>query len=174
MPAPSRLKSYRKPDSMFQLRATGADLREISRELRAQNQKEITRQFRKELRAVAAPFVPAVRKAIDGIPVKGTSGSTGLRERLKKDVKLTVRTVGKNARVSIGIPGNRMPPHEGSLPAMMEGTKKWRHPVFGDHDSGTWVGQESHPFFYRTVRMMGPAAKAAINRVTDRITRKIT
>lgn len=164
---PSR---YRGP-GMFEVRASGADLRKISRELRAQDNKEITRQFRRELRAAAAPFVPAVRASIDAIPVKGTSGSTGLRKRLKKAVKLTVRTVGRNAQVSIGVPGSRMPSHEGSLPAMMEGTKRFRHPVFG-HD--VWVSQDSHAYFYRVVRPMGATAKVAVNRVVDQITRKIT
>jgi len=156
----------------IQLLHTGADLRQVSKELRRMNDKEITKRFRKELRAAAAPFVPAVRAAIDDIPVKGTSGSTGLRKRLKKDTKLPVRTVGKNASVSIGLPGAGMPSGQRALPAAMEGTKKWRHPVFGDTD--VWVQQEPHPYFYRTVRPMGVAAKAAVNRVVNQITRDIT
>lgn len=172
MPPPSRQPGYRRQRGMFEVQATGADLREISRELRRMDNKAVLRQFRRELRAAAAPFVPAVRASIAQIPVKGTSGSTGLRKRMQKAVKLTVRTVGRNAQVSIGVPGKRMPAGEGSLPAMMEGTKKWRHPVFGNED--VWVAQPSHSYFFRVVRPMGPAAKVAVNRVTRNITRKIT
>lgn len=171
MPAPSRLRNY-KADRDFTVRATGADLRDVSRRLRAAGDGEVTRQFRKELRAAAAPFVPAVRAAIDAIPVKGTAGSTGLRKRLKKAVTLRVRTTGKNAQVSVFMSTAKMPSGEKSLPAMMEGTKPWRHPVFGDDEN--WKQQESHPYFFRVVRGMGPAAKLAVNRAVNKITREIT
>jgi hypothetical protein len=172
MPAPSRIRSYSKPGT-FQVRATGADLSEISRELRRMNDKAIIRQFRTELRAAAAPLVPAVRTSIDAIPVKGTSGSTGLRARLKKAVTLRVRTSGKNAQVSILMSTAKMPSGQRALPAYMEGTKSpWRHPVFGNTDN--WRQQDSHPFFYRTVRPLGAGAKVAVNKITADITRKIT
>jgi hypothetical protein len=150
---------------------TGTDLADVSRKLRRMDDKEILRRFRKELRGVAAPFVPAVRGAIAGIPVKGTSGSTGLRQRLAKAVTLRVRTSGKNAQVSILMSTGKMPDGQRSLPAMMEGTKVWRHPVFGDTD--VWVGQESHPYFFPTVRPMGAASRLAAARVVKSIERDI-
>jgi hypothetical protein len=154
------------------VRASGQDLAEVSRKLRKAGNKGAARQFRTELRAAAAPFVPAVRASIAAIPVKGTSGSTGLRQRLSKAVTLRVRTSGKNAQVSILMSTAKMPSGQRSLPAMMEGTKRWRHPVFGNED--VWVSQESHPYFFKVVRAGGPAAKAAVNKVVGNITREIT
>lgn len=153
------------------VRASGADLRRISKQLRAQNDKELAKQFRRELRAVAGPFVPAVRSSIMAIPVKGTK-STGLRGRLSKAVTLRVRTSGKDAQVSILMSTARMPSGQKSLPAGMEGTKRWRHPVFGDPD--VWVQQDPHPYFFPVVRPMGTAARGAVNRVVSKITRQIT
>jgi hypothetical protein len=156
---------------MFNVKVTGADLAEVSRKLKKAGNGEVTKQFRTELRAVASPLVPAVRASIDAIPVKGTK-STGLRGRLKKAVGLRVRASGRNAQVSILMTPGKMPAGEYSLPAMMEGTKTWRHPVFGDDDN--WVGQPSHPYFFPVVRRLGPAAKVAVNKVVKNITKEIT
>jgi hypothetical protein len=146
--------------SLFTVKATGADLREISLKLRRMNDAAIKKKFRKELRYAAAPFVPAVRGAIMGIPVKGEQ-TTGLRKRLSKAVTLVVRVSGKNARVSV-------------LPAYMEGVKSpWRHPVFGEWVEGQ-PDQDSHPYFFPTVRGMSKAGKAAVNRVVSQITGEIT
>jgi hypothetical protein len=154
------------------VRASGTDLATVSRKLRKAGDKEAAKQFRTELRAAAAPFVPAVRASIAAIPVKGTSGSTGLRKRLQKAVTLRVRTSGKNAQVSILMSTAKMPSGQRSLPAMMEGTKRFRHPVFGNEDN--WVGQQSHPYFFPVMRAGGPAAKVAVNKVVGNITREIT
>lgn len=172
MPAPSRRKSYDRGTPPLSIRVTGTDLAAVSRKLRKMDDKEIAKRFRKELRATAAPMVPAVRKSIDAIPVKGTSGSTGLRRRLKKAVTLRVRTAGRNAQVSILMSTAKMPAGEKSLPAMMEGTKRWRHPVFGNED--VWVSQPSHAFFFPVVRKLGPASRLAAARVVKGIERDTT
>lgn len=156
----------------LQFRVTGTDLAAVSRKLRKMDDKEITKRFRKELRAAAAPMVPAVRASIGAIPVKGTSGSTGLRQRLKKAVTLRVRTTGKNAQVSILMSTAKMPAGQKSLPAMMEGTKRFRHPVFGNED--VWVAQESHAFFFPVVRKLGPASRVAAAAVVKGIERDTT
>lgn len=172
MPAPSRHRSYNRGTPLLDFRVTGTDLATVSRKLRKMDDREIAKRFRKELRAAAAPMVPAVRRSIDAIPVKGTSGSTGLRKRLKKAVTLRVRTAGKNAQVSILMSTRKMPPGEKSLPAMMEGTKRWRHPVFGNTD--VWRPQESHPYFFPVVRKLGPASRVAAAAVVKGIERDTT
>jgi hypothetical protein len=156
------------------LRHTGRDLRVISAELRYQgNGREVRKKFSRELRAAAAPMVPAVRASIAAIPVKGTSGSTGLRKRLQKATTLRVRTIGRNAQVSISVAARKMPDGQKALPAYMEGTKSpWRHPVFNDPD--TWVSQPSHAYFYPVVRKLGVASKVAVARVVNEISRDIT
>lgn len=148
------------------------DLRRVSRELRAMDNKEITKRFRKELRAAARPLVPKVKSAIRAIPSSEGYSADGLRGNLAKATRLEVKTTGKQAGVAIRVDGRKMPAHMKSLPAMVEGRKKWRHPVFGNRE--VWVTQTREPYFYKTVRAAGPAARRAVNRVLDGITKDIS
>lgn len=153
--------------------SSGADLRVISKQLRRMNNREITRRFRTELRAAAKPLVPVVKQAALDIPVKGTSGSTGLRKRLSKSVHMNVRTTGRKAGVSIQADAKRMPNGQKALPAYMEGTKeRWRHPVFGNDDN--WVMQDAHPWFYPALKTLGVRGRAGVEAVVESITRNIT
>jgi hypothetical protein len=153
----------------------GAELRTISRELRRMDDREVTLRFRRELRAAAAPLVPAVRASITQIPSKQPArGREGLRATMARAVRLEVRTVGRTAGVAIRVDGRRMPPGEGKLPAYMEGTApRWRHPVYG-HPWWIKNNQPAHPYFYRVVTPLGPASRVAVNRAMDGITRDIT
>lgn len=152
---------------------SGNDLRRITRELRKMNQKEILKRFRKELRAVAVPLVPVVRTSIKNIPSKRAFAATGLRGQLSRATRVEIKTAGRSAGVAIRVDGRKMPTHMKALPAYMEGRKKpWRHPVFG-HD--VWVAQQPpHPYFYSALRVAGPAAGAAVDRVIRGITRDVT
>lgn len=152
----------------------GEDLRRISRELRAMDDKKLKRKFSKELRAAAKPLVPITRKAIRAIPSKRAYSADGLRGRMSKAVKTEVRTTGKQAGVRLRVDGRRMANKQGALPAYMEGTKKpWRHPVYGNRDA--WVKQAPKPYFYRTLRRAaGPAARKAVNRAVNDISKEIT
>jgi hypothetical protein len=171
MPAPSRTRRYGGGITGV---SSGADLRVISKQLRRMNDKEITRRFRAELRAVAQPLVPVVRQAALDIPVNGESGSTGLRGRLSKSVHLNVRTTGRRAGVSIQADAKRMPSGQKALPAYMEGTKpRWRHPVFGREDD-PWAQQDAHPWFYPALKSLGVRGRAGVQAVVDSITRDIT
>ena len=150
----------------------GGDLRRISRELRRMDDKEVKKRFRKELRAAAKPLVPKVRASIRGIPSKRGYSPDGLRGALSKATKLEVKTTGKQAGVAIRVDGRKMPSHMKSLPSMVEGKKRWRHPVFGNRN--VWVNQPKHPYFYNVVRIAGPASRRAVNRVLDGITKDIS
>lgn len=153
---------------------SGKDLQEISHELRRMGDKEVTRRFRKELRAAAAPLVPVARQAALDIPVKGTSGSTGLRKRLAKSVQLISRSTGKRAGVFILANPKRMPDKQKALPAYMEGTKApWRHPRWGRKDE-PWVEQDPHPWFYPAMRSAGARGRIAAAAVINSISRDIT
>lgn len=156
----------------FEVRG-GADLARIARELRhVSNGREIRKRMVREMRREAVPLVPMVRRAILAIPAKGEE-SSGLRARMAKATRLQVRTSGREAGVTIRVDGRKMPPGQGSLPALMEGSKRpWRHPVYGNR--GNWVVQPSHPYFYRIVRPFGLRARKAVLRVVDSITRDIT
>ncbi|MFJ4365061.1 hypothetical protein ACIP4S_13010 [Streptomyces chartreusis] len=155
----------------LQLR-TGEDLRRISRELRSMDNPEIKKRFRRELRAVAQPFVPLVRNSIKAVPSKQPYSAVGLRGQMVKATRVEVRTVGRDAGVAIRVDGRKMPSKQKSLPAMMEGTKRWRHPVFGNREN--WVTQTRKPYFYRVVQPAGAASRRAASRVVDSISRDIS
>lgn len=150
----------------------GEDLRRISRELRRMDNPELKKRFRRELRKAAQPMIPLVRNSIRSIPSKRVYQQDGLRGRLAKATRLEVRTVGKNASVAIRVDGRKMPSHQKALPRAMEGTKRWRHPVFGDRNA--WVDQPDHPYFFHVVRSVGPHARKGVNKVLDKITRDIS
>ena len=154
--------------------AHGKDLARISRELRHMDEREVLRRFRRELRATAAPMVPAVRASIAAIPVKGTGGSTGLRRRLQRAARLIVRTSGRSAMVRVLVDPKRMPDGQKALPQYMEGAgghTRWRHPVFG---RDPWVQQPSHAYFFPVVRRLGPASRVAASRAVRSVTKDIT
>ena len=150
----------------------GRDLQRISRELRRMDSPEIKKRFRKELRAAAAPLVPRVRSAIRSIPAKQGYAPGGLRSSLSQATRLEMKTTGRQAGVAIRVDGRKMPSHMKSLPSMVEGKKRWRHPVFGNRD--VWVNQTSHPYFYNALRVAGPASRRAVSRVLDGISRDIS
>lgn len=148
------------------------DLRRISRELRHMDDKELKKRFRKELRKAAAPLVPKVRSSIRSIPSNRAYSPDGLRGALSRATRLEVKTAGKQAGVAIRVDGRKMPAHMKSLPSMVEGKKRWRHPVFGNRE--VWVNQPQKPYFYHVVRVAGPASRRAVNRVLDGISKDIS
>lgn len=150
----------------------GEELRRVSRELRRMDNPEIKKRFRKELRAAARPLVPKVRESIRAIPSARGYSPDGLRGALSKATRLEVKTAGRQAGVAIRVDGRKMPSHMKSLPSMVEGKKRWRHPVFGNRD--TWVSQPRHPYFYSALRAAGPASRRAVSKVLDGITRDIS
>lgn len=155
----------------LQLR-TGGDLRRISQELRGMDNPEVKKRFRRELRAVAQPFVPLVRASIRSTPAKRPYTADGLRGRMVKATRIEVRTTGRDAGVAIRVDGRKMPSKQKALPKMMEGTKRWRHPVFGNRE--VWVTQPPKPYFFRVVRPAGAASRRAASRVVDSISRDIS
>lgn len=155
------------------LAQTGRDLTRISRELRRMNDRELLKRFRKELRASAAPLVPAVRRSIRAIPSKRRYTADGLRGQMARATTLQVKTTGKQASVVIRVDGRKMPPGAKAVQSYVEGVKpRWRHPVFGH--TAVWVQQPPSPYFYRTVATAGPRARAAVNRVLLKVSKDIT
>jgi hypothetical protein len=158
---------------------TGGDLRAVSIALRhAGDGREIRKQFSRELRNAAAPLVPAVRRSVMAIPVKGVPKSAsypegpGLRARIARATRLQLRLTGRIAGVRIFVDPRRMPMGQKALQNELEGLKRWRHPVFGD--SGVWVQQEPHPYFFPALRTLGPKATIATQLMIRKITQEIT
>jgi hypothetical protein len=135
-------------------------------------------EFRRELRAAAAPLVPAVRASIAAIPAKtGRVRRPGgsLRSTMQKATKLYVRTTGPLTGVVVMVDGRKMPAGMRRIPAYEEGTlPRWRHPTFGHTGPNQWVQQPAHPYFYRTVRPLGVASRVAVGRVMTRVGEDVT
>lgn len=167
-------------------RQTGADLRTIADALRRMDAAKVTTLFRQKLDDAAKPVVPAVRAAAVAIPAKGPK-TTGLRARIAACIQSTswAEPPNRQAGVSVWVNVHHMPEGELSLPLMMEGAKRWRHPVYGTeaqaaratirgHGRGwKWVDQTSHPYFYEEARKLGPAAGDALRRALEDITRQL-
>lgn len=148
---------------------SGVQLRTVARRLRDMDDRKAGALFRRELRAAAAPLVPAVRASIGKIPSKSGGPRRGqLRRDMQRATKLYVRTSGPLTGVVIMVDGRKMPAGEKSLPAYEEGTKPhWRHPVFGKWLPGQ-ADQPPHPYFYSTVRPLGVFSRAAVGRAMSR------
>jgi hypothetical protein len=159
-------------------KASGTDLRVVSAKLRkAGADKAVRRQFSRNLRAAAAPMVPAVRASIAAIPVKEGGRSSGLRKRMQKATRLKVRTVGKSASVQILVDPKKMPDGQKALPQYMEGAEghtRWRHPVFAPHGTEPIIQQPPKPYFFKTVRRLGVTSRLAAAKVVRDITKEIT
>ena len=139
--------------------------------------KELAKNLRKRLTAIAQPVRDEVRAAALGIPSRGTAYDTtsskgvasalrkkrgsnarsGLRASIAASIETKVQP-SKPGRFSIRIraSGTKFSARAGrpaSLTRYMEGRrvtkKEWRHPVFGDMEA--WTGQASHPYMLDTV-----------------------
>ncbi len=162
---------------MTGVQVKGSDLRKLAKDLRKHSDgKRLVKELRTELRQVAKPFVPAVRRAIAGLPSQGENarrGRTSLRKRMQKATKLQVRTGGKNAGVVVRVEHSAMPAGMGNLPAYMEGEPRftrWRSPTWG---RDPWKTQSAHPFFYQAVRPAEDEAVRAAADIFNRIAREI-
>lgn len=136
------------------------DLKRVAKELKQQaDGKELMKELRGNLRAVANPMAREVKQAWLSAPSRGhqTSsrsrrGQPDLRFLLAKATGVQVRFTGKEAGVRVRTDGRKMPDGMRALPGYAEGVRRrgWRHPVFGD--TGTWVAQRAFPRFFEAVQ----------------------
>lgn len=147
----------------------GRDLARIAKELRAVGEVELRKKMVRDLRAAAKPAVGRVRRAIAAIP---SHHDGTLRGEMKRATKLTVRSTGSQAGIVIRVDGRKMPEGKGSLPSVMDGRKRWRHPVFGNTDA--WVSQAAHPFFDKAVEPTKAEFAAAMKATSEEIARAVT
>lgn len=162
---------------MADMEVKGSDLRKLTKDLRKHaDGKRLVKELRVELRKVAKPFVPAVRKAIGALPSKGQNAARGresLRRRMQRATKLQVKTGGKDAGVVVRVEHKAMPAGMGNLPAYTEGEPRftrWRSPNWGRED---WKTQSAHPFFYQAIRPAEGQAVRAAQDVVERIAREV-
>lgn len=139
------------------VRVTGADqLRAVARDLALVGDGKVLRKrLRHNITLAVQPMKKDVQAAALAIPAQG-SVVTGLRAALARATRLRIRGGGPNTMVRLEVAPSRMPAGQQSLPALMEGVRPWRHPLFGN--TNDWYPQAAHPFF-------GPAVKRNIGKV---------
>ena len=154
------------------------DLRAAARRLREMNDRKVKDLFRSRLEDAARPVVPRVQAAVLAIPATGEK-HTGLRARIAACVQVASWDAGaRGVNVAVEVQPRHMPEHEKGLPLYMEGVvdkarhNRWRHPVYG-HRERKWADQASHPYFYGPARSFGPAARDALGKALDDITKQL-
>jgi hypothetical protein len=132
----------------------GRQIRDFSRDCKRAGSPTaagLSRKMRRKLIASATPVKQAVQRNALAIPA--VSGyHTGLRAALAAATRISVSPMATRvAVVRLIVDGKKMPAGQQSLPPYMEGddgfrSLRWRHPVFGPHNSTTWSPQDSHRF----------------------------
>ncbi len=157
------------------LSATGAGgLRRLAGDLRsAGNQQAMNVKLRRGLEVVGRKGAAAVRASVRATPSKGQSarrGRASLRGKVARATESKVRNTTRPGVIVWVNPG-RMPAGERSLPGLLDGQGRWRHPVFGN--TSVWRGQRSHPYFNRAVDPIAGQLADAGDKVLDEIANMI-
>lgn len=142
----------------------GADLRKLAASLKASDRVIMT-ELRKGIRTAIRPMQNDAKARARKAPVKGT-GHTGLRGRVAKTITTTVGVTPTRVYARLAASGKKMPSGQRSLPAMLEGTKPWRHPVYGNRN--VWAQQSPHPYFDPAVKAGAPGVNRAIDAAIDK------
>lgn len=172
----------------MQLEIRSEDLKKLGRDLRGQDNKHLRSKFTKAVREPLKGAQRDVRAKIRAIPSRGsvtgghaarighrpTSRARGyrygtLRSRMSAAVAIKVRLTG-DVSVRVSIDASKLPPGQRGLPALMEGVRPWRHPVFG-HDE--WVSQQAHPYFFTTVLPYRRQVQEELLRAADEVIREL-
>jgi len=118
--------------------------------------------MRRNIVAAVEPMKKQVQSNALAIPSKG-HGSTGLRASIAEATKVKVTAGARVSRVRLQVDAAKMPVGQGALPRLMEGERKWRHPVYG----GPWVPQDAHPYFAKAVAQHLPGVQAGVLKAVD-------
>lgn len=150
------------------------DLRDLVRAINQHGDKRaLTKELRTGLREATKPLVPQARAKV---ATQTTSGgrSTGLRKDMARSVQVKVDLGLRSRRIGARIRLDGAKLERGGRPrglvAMYEGTRPWRHPVFG---TGKWVTQQHRGFLTETVDAGTDGVLRKIKDSMDDVGRKI-
>lgn len=151
------------------------DLRAVSRDLQAAaGPRGLRAELRRNIVAAVQPMKKQVQRNAFNIPAKGPD-HTGLRVRIMRAVTIKIRFTARTTLVRLWVDPAKMPDGEKKLPVYMEGEKKWNHPVYGPHDSETWVnGQPAHPYFAPAIPAHLPGVNAGVVAAVDTTAAKLS
>lgn len=146
----------------FEVRGDVAGLRAIAKQLKAVDDKTLTREFRKGIQRAARPLQTKVKA---GVPQYLPSGYA---QTLQKALALRTGVLQSGVRITATGKGKRRPREVARMDAGV-----LRHPVFGRYRD-PWVNQRVKPGFFRDpLRAGAPDVRKAIADVLDRVAAKI-
>lgn len=146
-------------------------LREVARDLQvAGSPRGLRYRLRRNIVAAVEPMKKQVQQNAAAIPVRGVK-STGLRAAIARATRVSIKSSSRtrNVLVRLMVDAKRMPAGQQSLPVLMEGERRWRHPVYGKTDS--WVTQASHPYFAPAIPGHLPGVAAGVEAAVDETAR---
>lgn len=147
-------------------------LRLLVRALRKEaDGKELVRDFKRNLVAVAEPAAAAAKASILSMESHHDS-QPGLRAAIARATKVSIRTTGKRAGVAIRASKLGMPRGFRNAPKRLNAKGGWRHPVYG---RDVWVSQLGKPgWFDDTIATFKPEAVVAAKRAMVEIAKRIS
>lgn len=158
-----------------EVRVVGAEkLAALARDLKAAGTegKGLRLALLRQLRVIAKPIQTDVQRNAFNIPAKGPA-TRGLRVAIMRATRTKVSTSGRTSSVTVIVDPAKMPDGMQGLPALMEGPKKWRKPVFGNKE--VWEDQPTHPYVAPAATKhqndASIAALAAIDEVAAKLNR---
>lgn len=128
--------------------------------------------MRRNIVAAMQPMRASAQDNARSIPAHGPK-STGLRASLAAATKTRVALGARVTRVRLITDGKLMPAGQASLPTLMEGKKRWRHPV-PHGNSNTWVSQDAHPYMAPAVARHLPTVGRAVAAAVDETAAKLS
>lgn len=139
-----------------QLRAVGRDLKIVG----GSTARGFRRTLRRNITIAAQPIRDEAQRNALALPGDGPSSMGTLRRALADATQVRIVATPTTARVRVETTGRKMPANQQSLPTLMEGLRKWRHPAWG---RSPWVTQAAHPYFGPAVAHNLPKVVAAVD-----------
>lgn len=158
----------------MQVSVSSRELSDLARDLRRAGRRDVTKEAGKRARELLKPVVPEIRNAVRNTP--GRAGHQrsaravadrprGLRDATARGVQIKVSFSGQYAGVRLRVDTRHFPDGQKHLPKYLEGIyERWRSPNWGRDE---WKQQQSHPFFYVTVRPHVPRVRAGMREIAD-------
>lgn len=173
----------------LQFEVTGAQqFAQLARHLKA-NDRQMKNEMAAAVRKATKPAVNEVKAAILAVESHSYGGgrkareqyaqargsktaSRGLRAAIARGITARTAMSVKSAGVRIHVNTTQLPPDQKSLPALMDGGRTWRHPVFGNRE--VWVTQQAAPWFYVTLYKLRDPVAQELLLVVDRFMARIS
>lgn len=172
-------------ESRIDMRVDGAArFRDAALQLQDAGRKDLKNALAKRIRAEGRPTVQDVRAAVRATPSKGTRGGgskgrggRGLRALIASATQVTTSASKSNPSIKIRVSSARFKTEQNpaTLPKYLDGEltrfSRWRHKTFGKAEfkdgRSAWFPQDSHPYFFVTIRRHRDGFRKAILTAID-------